>query len=358
MPIVGGNNVAYGSGGYYEAQIVYSVDYPTATTYSVDWQFRVYHSTSLVDSTNEAGNSNGDLKANTSYGSKSYNSGSSGYMVYASGTKTGTRPAPGGTLTLAQNFWVEDLANSSGGGARSTVEVSFGIDDQAISAPTAPGTPTVSSVQATTATQSWADPGNWNGENSSDFDVQRATNSTFTTGVSTVSVLNANTYGWTGLTGNTRYWVRERAKNSAGEGPFSPSVSFLTKPSTPPTVFHSAVKTTEATLGCSAPAGGAATYRLHVAADAGFTDLVLDLNDPIAGGVIGSLTPDTQYWYRFRAENATGASGWSTVGTFTTLSNVYVRDGGVLKASEAYVRDGGVWKPCEAYVWRSGAWRL
>ena len=355
MPTVGGNNVAYGSGGYYEAQIVYTVSYPSSTTYEVDWTMRCYYSTSLFDSTNKAGiPSGGDLKGATSYGSKSYSDSSSGTMTYASGTKTGTRPISS-PLTLTQEFWVEDLAEGSGGGGRSTVEAEITIAVQPITVPTTAGKPTISAITSVGATQTWADPADWNGDNSSDFDVQIDDNSSFSS-PATISVLNANSYVHTGRTGNTVYWVRDRAKNSAGAGAYSAGTSFLTKPGTPTSPSASGITTTNVDLTCVEPAGGAPEYHFQLARDAAFTDLVFDIpNGGIPTGVAG-LDSGTQYWYRFAAKNASGESAWVS-GTFSTLKGLHYDDGTTLKPSVAYYDDGVAWRECHPYYSDGVGWR-
>lgn len=358
MTTVTGNNVAYGSGGnYYESRIVYTLTYPSNTTYKIDWELCVYHSTSLFDSTNKAGvPSGGDLKGATSYGSKTYSDSDAGTVTYASGTKTGTRLI-GSTLVLEQSFWVEDLADASGGGARSTVNATINVAQQPVSVPSTAGASGVSAITDTGCTQTWADPANWNGDDSSDFDVRRATDSGFTSPTQ-VSVLNANTYPWTGLTGNTTYWVAARAKNSAGvSATWGASVSFLTKPSVPTLPASAGVTTSSATLSCTAPAGGAATYRLQVATDAAFTTIVIDSDAANVSRTVTSLQPNTQYWFRWVARNATGDSVASSSGTFTTLKGMYYDDGSTLKASVPYYDDGATFKQCVAYYDTGSGWR-
>jgi hypothetical protein len=69
-------------------------------------------------------------------------------------------------------------------------------------------------------------------------------------------------------------------------------------------------------------AAQAGAYRLQVATDSGFNNLVLD-EDAIADT---TFTPDTdlatstEYYWRVRAENACGAGGWSAVWSFVTES--------------------------------------
>ena len=61
----------------------------------------------------------------------------------------------------------------------------------------------------------------WNEDvNASDYDVQVATDSGFSTIISNVNV-STNLYSLNGLSGNTTYYWRVKPKNSCGEGSFS-----------------------------------------------------------------------------------------------------------------------------------------
>src|SRR5207253_638013 len=68
---------------------------------------------------------------------------------------------------------------------------------------------------------------------------------------------------------------------------------------------------------------GAASYRLDVATDVGFTSFVSGYNNLVLGNVttasVTGLNPATQYYYRVRAVNATGTSANSNTITLTTL---------------------------------------
>ncbi|PZM90185.1 MAG: hypothetical protein DIU79_14470, partial [Actinobacteria bacterium] len=70
-------------------------------------------------------------------------------------------------------------------------------------------------------------PSDTGGSSITGYDVQRATNSAFSSNVVTVQD-NASPYTFTGLVPNTQYWVRVRARNAQGAGDWSPSRSFTT----------------------------------------------------------------------------------------------------------------------------------
>jgi len=223
--------------------------------------------------------------------------------------------------------------------------------------PSAGKTPSLSSLTDTSVVASWADPDNWNGDNSSDFDLQ-IDNATNFWGATQYSVLNANSKTLAGLIGNTTRYLRDRAKNSAGAGGFSAARTLLTKPSKCTNIYASHITPTSATPLASAPAGGASSYLLQVATDAGFTNTVYwrygsSLSRPLSG-----LTPATRYYMRWLSTNSSGTMGWTSTVYFDTLPGAYVRDGATLKQSTVYVWDGATLKTAQPYVRRTGAWRL
>lgn len=331
MTTVGGNNVAYGSGGYYEAQIVYTLSYPSSSTYEIDWERRVYHSTSMYDSTNDAGGS-GDLGGTNDYASKTYSDSNSGYMSYESGTKTGSR-VYGSTIVLEDTFWVEDLAEGSGGGGRSTANATITVAARPYDIPSAPGTPTVASTTDDGTTASWTDPSNWGGNDTSDFHIQIADNSAFT-GATQYTVTNANSRVFTGLDPNKTYYLRVRGYNAAGNGSWSGTRTFTTlaslatAPGTPVISLLAGV-TAKATWADPSSWGGDDTsdFKVQVDDNSAFTSptgyLVTDANFKDITG----LVKNTTHYVRVRAVNSAGDGAWSATQSFTTLNDPGVPTG-------------------------------
>lgn len=110
-----------------------------------------------------------------------------------------------------------------------------------VPAPTAPTGLNVSSTGATTATATWVD----NSTNETGFTLQRATNSGFTSNLTTVSsTIPANTqsFGITGLSSGVTYYFRVRANASTPSGwsTFGPLV-VATADTTPPTISSTGV---------------------------------------------------------------------------------------------------------------------
>lgn len=70
-------------------------------------------------------------------------------------------------------------------------------------------------------------------------------------------------------------------------------------------------------------ASGAASYRVQVSGDDTFSETVLDTSDVASRRlVVANLQPGLLYYWRIQAVNAAGASSWSSVFRFTTVTPV------------------------------------
>ncbi|QUC01097.1 fibronectin type III domain-containing protein [Cellulosimicrobium cellulans] len=69
------------------------------------------------------------------------------------------------------------------------------------------------------------------------------------------------------------------------------------------------------------------------------------------------LSPGVTYSARVRARNSAGLfSGWSST-SFTTVSGMKVRVGGVWRNAKVWVRLGGTWRQAKVYVRNGGTWK-
>lgn len=193
-----------------------------------------------------------------------------------------------------------------------------------VEVPLTAGQPSISSITTSGGTASWSDPSDWRGDNSSDFDVQIATNSSFT-GASTYSVWNSNSRVFTGLSPNVTYYVRVRAKNSAGTGAWSSSRSFTTLTALPtgggaPTASVATATTATVTIPSASDWGGDNTgnYSLQVATDAGFSTIVYDVTSSSQSRNLTGLTPGDTYYYRSAPVNGAGTGTYEEGLEFTT----------------------------------------
>lgn len=362
MTTVGGNNVAYGSGGYYEAQIVYTLSYPSSSTYEIDWERRVYHSTSLFDSTNSAGGS-GDLGGTNSYGSKSYSDSSSGYMSYESGTKTGSRTY-GATIDIDDTFWVEDLAEGSGGGGRSTVSVSITVAARPYDDPGAPGTPTVSAITGTGGTSAWS-AATAGGGAISNYQIVYSNNADMSSPFLTVNTGTTRSHVLTGRSNGERVYRKVRAQNQKGYGAYSAVAYFdtLNVPGVPTALATSAMTSTTGRLTFAAPAsdGGSpvTSYNGRASQNAGGTVGVISVPGAVSPEDFTGLTPGLTYYFTAQAVTAVGTGAWATPVTGVTTVPLFIKKSGVWKMVIAvYIKKSGVWKSVtKAWIKKSGVWK-
>ncbi|MCX6174235.1 MAG: fibronectin type III domain-containing protein [Ignavibacteriales bacterium] len=144
---------------------------------------------------------------------------------------------------------------------------------------------------------------------------------TFVTNFENRDVGNLTTYSVTGLTNGTTYYYRLRSYNVSGTSGNSGSRTVLTLPGTPTTTTATSLAATSFSANWDASTG-ATGYSLDVATDVGFTSFVAGFNNKDVSNVttysVTSLAGGTNYYYRVRAYNGSGASGNS--GTITLLT--------------------------------------
>lgn len=142
------------------------------------------------------------ISGGTNHGLASYynGGGTNGYAVYSGGTSKG------------------------GGSNYAHLTVTY-------STPKPPNVPTglnSSSVLATSATVAWTAPAvDGTHDAATQYSVQRATNSTFTTGLASYGPFTTS-QSFTGLTPGTTYWVRVAAINADGTSAYTASINFTT----------------------------------------------------------------------------------------------------------------------------------
>jgi hypothetical protein len=156
------------------------------------------------------------------------------------------------------------------------------------------------------------------------YDVE-VTNSAGSVVQNPVNVPGQGTYTATGLTANTNYFYRIRARNGTGTSVgYSPkSEATFTRPDAPviPQTSASAITTTSFKANWLAVSGpGAVSYRLDVSTDPNFNSFVVNeqtVNGTISPDITG-LAGGTTYHFRIRAVNESGASANSLTSTVLT----------------------------------------
>lgn len=127
-----------------------------------------------------------------------------------------------------------------------------------------------------------------------------------------------------GLNPETTYYYRIRAINAFGTGAFSNVITTLTQVSLPeaPVALAATDADAESFIANWNASTGAADYRLDVSVAPDFSSFVPGYADRVVVGtsqsVIG-LDPNTTHYYRVRAANAAGFSGYSNTISIDTL---------------------------------------
>jgi len=166
---------------------------------------------------------------------------------------------------------------------------------------------------------------NWNKvSTATSYHVQVATDTSFTSIFSEDSSLTDSLKSITGLSNSTVYYWRVRAKNTGGTSNWTSRWSFttiITAPVAPMLVQPANGDTNQPvtpTLRWS-KVNGAATYHVQVSSSSSFTTISIEdslLTD--TSKVIAVLADSTTYYWRVRAVNMGGESGWSAVWNFVT----------------------------------------
>ena len=134
----------------------------------------------------------------------------------------------------------------------------------------------------------------------------------FVSGFQDLNVGNVLTYSVTGLAKGTTYYYRTRSYNVSGTSSNSTIITTLTIPANPTSTPATTLTETSYTANWMASTG-ATKYYLDVSTDPGFTTFLTGYNNHDAGNVttlsITGLIGGTTYYYRVRANNASGTSG-------------------------------------------------
>lgn len=120
--------------------------------------------------------------------------------------------------------WLVRVRNMAGYGDFQATTFKFNTDDLP---PDRPPLPSVSNIGATSGTVNWSVP-DARGSTIDGYQVQRATNSSFSGATTATLGVSARSHPWTGLAPATRYYTRVRATSDEGNGLWSQVKSFAT----------------------------------------------------------------------------------------------------------------------------------
>ena len=153
------------------------------------------------------------------------------------------------------------------------------------------------------------------------FTIQRATNSAFTTGVTSFAVgVNAIAYTDATVPHGATYYYRVRAYNLGGGSGWSNTVSFQTVPATPTGLAVTSVTRTSITLGWADVSSNETGYRIQRRPLGSSTWTLIATTAANATTYTNTgRSPNTSYEYRICGIIALGSSPWTLAVTATTL---------------------------------------
>lgn len=337
MGIWGGNQVGFGSGGWYQAILnIWDDGAGTDALASIFYRYFTRVSTSLHDSVNQYG------------WSDPWGSGTRSNFPFSKGTGVAdVFMGIGGNPNTAQytqvygsgvqfgfSFWVQGLADGSGGGGRSTAAITYTTPARTPTAPGGAGLNAFTNITHRSFMANISVPAN-NGSNINLYQYRWNTTNNFdgflwfnhsgasaTIGGSTPSHdTNAGRpNAW--LARNTTYYVQVAAHNPYGWGAFSNTGSVRTLHTAPDAGAISDGGTTATSIKANTtdPAyvgAGITSRRTEISTTSDFASILAFSGsvDPTFSG----LTRATTYYLRYRTENAVGTSAWSGTLTKTTL---------------------------------------
>lgn len=199
---------------------------------------------------------------------------------------------------------------------------------------------------------SWTD----NASNETSFFLERATNSSFTQNLA-ITTLNASATSCQDayLAPSTTYFYRLRAYNAAGYSPYSSVVSYTTAAAAPPAaptgLNGAVVSSSRIDLSWTDNAGNETSFAIDRATNSSFTQNLVtkSVGANATSYQDAGLSASTTYYYRVRASNLDGYSGYANVISRTTLASASIFTGN---------QDIGSFTPAGSYSENNGAYTV
>ncbi|GAB2560545.1 fibronectin type III domain-containing protein [Spirosoma areae] len=185
-----------------------------------------------------------------------------------------------------------------------------------VTIPRPPGNLAATAASPSQINLTWTD----NADNESGFDLERSTDGTNFTKVAD-SGANATAYSDQGLQPRTTYYYRIRAKNTAGNSPYSNVANATTPdapPATPARLTATATSPNQINLQWADVSDNETGFQLEQSLDGNNWTKIADLPANTTSYQNTGLNPSTRYYYRIRAINAVGASAYANLADATT----------------------------------------
>lgn len=219
-----------------------------------------------------------------------------------------------GPLTPGTRYYYRVRAINSVGASGYT---NVANDVTAQSPPTTPAGLSASTTSSSQINLTWRDVS----DNESGFELERSTDGTNFSKVADVGA-NSTSHENGGLNPLTKYWYRIRAKNSGGYSGYSNVAEATTldnAPNTPQNLNATPISNTQINLSWNDNSGNETGFELERSSDGSNFAKLTDLPANATSYENTGLTTLTRYWYRIRAKNVIGNSGYSNVAETTTF---------------------------------------
>jgi hypothetical protein len=226
-------------------------------------------------------------------------------------------------LAAATTFYFRVRAYNSAGNSAYTSSVSGKTLTAVSTVPTAPTNLAATVASGTQINLSWTD----NSNDETGFRIERSADGS--TGWSEIATTasNTTTYQNTGLTAATIYYYRVRAYNTSGNSSYSNNANATTAsasaPTAPSNLTATAASTSQINLSWTDNSNNETGFRIERSPDGstGWTEIATPAANTTTYQNTG-LTASTTYYYRVRAYNASGNSGYSNTANATTTGTL------------------------------------
>lgn len=135
----------------------------------------------------------------------------------------------------------------------------------------------------------------------------------------------SNSFNANGLSGNTTYYWRVNAQNTAGSSAWSQIWTFITANNVnliPPTLIspaNSSVNIPTTTTFSWNSAIGASLYEVQISLRSNFSTIAQTLNTSNTNVSVTGLNLNSNYYWRVRSVSGSTKSAWSTAWSFKTV---------------------------------------
>ncbi|HEY3322391.1 MAG TPA: PA14 domain-containing protein [Planctomycetota bacterium] len=236
------------------------------------------------------------------------------------------------SLTAGNRYYIRALQKEGGGGDNLAVGMDLpgGVSEKPIpyhrldpwdggqTVPAAPSNLAAGAASSSQINLTWTD----NATTEAGFKLERKTGSGGTWAQIAAPAANATSFGDTGLAAATTYFYRIRATNAVGDSAYSNEASATTgdvAPAAPTNLAATAASSTQINLTWADNSNNENGFKLERKMGSGgtYAQIAAPAANATSFGDSG-LTPATTYFYRVRATNAAGDSGYSNEASATT----------------------------------------